>query len=320
MLAAALALFLAPSSFAGIGLSITIGPPALPVYQQPVCPGEGYIWTPGYWAWGDEDYYWVPGTWTLAPEPGLLWTPGYWGWGGGVYVFHAGYWGPTIGFYGGINYGFGYTGRGYAGGRWDNGHFFYNRSVNNINVVTVTNVYTTRVVNETRYGRTSYNGGRGGIEARATTEELSAEHERHVGPLPEQTRHAEGARGNPLLRASANHGRPPIAATQRPGEFNSHAKDIRPASHDAPPNAGNPALDQRHQRDQQSLVARQDQERQRLQARQESDHQRLEKSKAADAQRQQMEQNHTRQTQQLMQPHAQQQQNLAAKHQKGRHR
>src|SRR5260221_3857204 len=111
MLAPALALFLAPSSFAGIGLSITIGPPALPVYQQPVCPGEGYIWTPGYWAWGDEDYYWVPGTWTLAPEPGLLWTPGYWGWGGGVYVFHAGYSGPTIPFYGGSNYGICYSGR-----------------------------------------------------------------------------------------------------------------------------------------------------------------------------------------------------------------
>src|SRR5260370_40794857 len=48
-----------------VGISVQFGPPALPVYEQPLCPGDGYIWTPGYWAWDleDEDYYWVPGTW-----------------------------------------------------------------------------------------------------------------------------------------------------------------------------------------------------------------------------------------------------------------
>jgi hypothetical protein len=25
-----------------------------------------------------------------------------------VYIFHAGYWGTQVGFYGGVNYGFGY--------------------------------------------------------------------------------------------------------------------------------------------------------------------------------------------------------------------
>jgi hypothetical protein len=38
-------------SFAQIGVAVSFGPPELPVYEQPVCPGEGYIWTPGYWAW-----------------------------------------------------------------------------------------------------------------------------------------------------------------------------------------------------------------------------------------------------------------------------
>ena len=63
-----------------VGISVRIAPPELPVYEQPLCPGEGYIWTPGYWAWDpdDGDYYWVPGTWVLAPEVGFLWTPGYW--------------------------------------------------------------------------------------------------------------------------------------------------------------------------------------------------------------------------------------------------
>ena len=53
---------LSTASFAQIGVSVTIAPPELPVYEQPLCPGDGYIWTPGYWAW-DGEYYWVPGTW-----------------------------------------------------------------------------------------------------------------------------------------------------------------------------------------------------------------------------------------------------------------
>src|SRR5467141_3661875 len=150
------------SSFAGVVVSVSFAPPVLPVYVQPACPGEGYIWTPGYWAYGPDGYYWVPGTWVLAPTPGFLWTPGYWGWGGGGYLWHAGYWGPHVGFYGGINYGFGYVGSGYYGGRWDRGHFAYNRSVNNVNVTIIHNTYNTRVVNRTTT-RVSYNGGNGGV-------------------------------------------------------------------------------------------------------------------------------------------------------------
>src|SRR5262249_29659943 len=117
-----------------VGVSVNIAPPVLPVYVQPPCPAPGYIWVPGYWAWGgDEDgYYWVPGTWALAPSVGLLWTPGWWGWGDGVYLWHAGYWGPHVGFYGGINYGFGYGGLGYEGGEWRGNQFYYNRSVTNV--------------------------------------------------------------------------------------------------------------------------------------------------------------------------------------------
>ena len=92
----------------------------------------------GLWC---EGYYWVPGTWAQPPAVGLLWTPGYWGWGNGAYVWNAGYWGPTVGFYGGINYGFGYGGFGYGGGYWNNGAFYYNRSVNNINVANFHNTY-----------------------------------------------------------------------------------------------------------------------------------------------------------------------------------
>ena len=120
-------------SFAQVGVSITIAPPALPIYTQPICPGDGNLWTPGYWAWDDGDYYWVPGTWVLAPEAGFLWTPGYWGWADGAYAWNTGYWGPNVGFYGGVNYGFGYGGVGFGGGYWQGGNFFYNTSVMNVN-------------------------------------------------------------------------------------------------------------------------------------------------------------------------------------------
>ena len=120
-LLAAIMFAIPAASFAqiSVGIAVRIAPPVLPVYEQPLCPGEGYIWTPGYWAYGDDDYYWVPGTWVLAPRVGVLWTPGYWGWGDGGYFWHGGYWGPHVGFYGGVNYGFGYVGVGYLGGRWE---------------------------------------------------------------------------------------------------------------------------------------------------------------------------------------------------------
>src|SRR6202521_1110540 len=221
--AVVMVMVLPAASFAQIGVSITIGPPALPVYEQPPCPAEGYIWTPGYWAYGDDDYYWVPGTWVMAPEVGFLWTPGYWGWGGAAFLFHEGYWGPRVGFYGGISYGFGYFGEGYEGGRWDNGRFFYNRSVNNVNITNIHNVYNTTVINNTTVNRVSYNGGEGGISARPRPEEEAAARERHIPPVAAQTRSEEAARANPELRASANHGKPPIAATPKPGAFRDRA-------------------------------------------------------------------------------------------------
>ncbi|MGH9729434.1 MAG: YXWGXW repeat-containing protein [Candidatus Acidiferrales bacterium] len=202
-----------------VGVSIRVGPPALPVYAQPICPGPGYIWTPGYWAYGDDGYYWVPGTWVLAPEPGLLWTPGYWGWGEGVYLWHRGYWGPHVGFYGGINYGFGYPGVGFVGGEWRGREFFYNRSVNRVNVTIIHNVYD-RHVDERFVSRVSFNGGHGGIDARPSREDEAYDHEHHFDATREQDAHRDEASHNRAQFASYNHGRPDVAATPRPGAFN----------------------------------------------------------------------------------------------------
>src|ERR1700739_3287441 len=68
-----------------VAVSNRIGPPLLPVYAQPTCPGPGYIWVPGYWAYGDDGYFWVPGMWVRPPRVGLLWTPGYWAFDDGFY-------------------------------------------------------------------------------------------------------------------------------------------------------------------------------------------------------------------------------------------
>jgi hypothetical protein len=210
---ALLILAMSVAAFAQFGVSITIAPPALPIYTQPMVPAAGYLWMPGYWAYGDEGYFWVPGTWVEPPTVGLLWTPGYWGWGGNAFAWNEGYWGQSIGFYGGVNYGFGYGGVGYEGGYWNNGAFMYNRSVNNVNV---TNVYNKTVINETTVNHVSYNGGEGGITARPTAAEQTAMHEQHTPATSMQTAHVHAASTNHALLASVNQGRPAIAATAKP--------------------------------------------------------------------------------------------------------
>ena len=222
LLFALMTLAIPSASFAQLSISISLAPPALPVYEQPVIPGPGYFWTPGYWAWDPEfgDYYWVPGTWVQPPQVGVLWTPGYWGWGGNAFIWNPGYWGPHIGFYGGVNYGYGYTGSGYEGGYWNNGAFFYNRYVNNIgNVPNITNVYNRTVINNVTINNVSYNGGNGGLRAQPTAEQRAAASERHIPPTAEQKQQQHAASTNTALRASVNHGKPPIAATVQAGSI-----------------------------------------------------------------------------------------------------
>ena len=201
----AAALAMAPAaSFAGVFISVGFAPPALPVYTQPICPGDGYMWTPGYWAYGPEGYYWVPGVWVRPPAVGLLWTPGYWGWGGSAFIFHEGYWGPHVGFYGGINYGFGYGGAGFWGGRWEGGHFAYNTAVVNVNRTVIHNTYVDNVHVTNVNGasiHTSFNGGAGGIQARPNGQEQQWSHENHVAPNGEQQQHVQMAHADRSLES-----------------------------------------------------------------------------------------------------------------------
>jgi hypothetical protein len=180
------AVAVAPPSFAqiAIGISVHVGPPALPVYEQPPCIGDGYIWTPGYW-----------------------------GFAGGLYGWHAGYWGPHVGFYGGINYGFGYGGVGFFGGEWRGGRFAYNTAVTNVNTTVVRNVYVNRTVinNNTVVNRASFNGA-GGVTAQPRAEEQAAMREEHIQPTANQFSHEQAMSHDRNQLASFNHGTPGTAA------------------------------------------------------------------------------------------------------------
>jgi hypothetical protein len=333
---------------AQVGVSVDIAPPELPIYEQPLCPGDGYMWTPGYWAWGN-DYYWVPGTWVMPPEVGFLWTPAYWGWGGSGFQFYDGYWGESVGFYGGIDYGYGYGGRGYNGGRWNHGRFDYNESVNNVGGRGFHNVYNERV-NDSRGSRVSFNGGTGGVDSRPSREEEVASHQRHIAPLATQTQHAEAARNDPQQRFSANRGSPAVAATSRPGAMKEgarassgeaagraeassrddgavHPRDLSPLAHPAAPSTGDKKLDEKYQKQQDKMVAQQNKQRDKLEQSQErEDREDREvqrqsanqaRSQQNQARTQQTEQRHQQQTQQMRQGHEQQAQHMEQRQSSG---
>ena len=169
--------------------SSTEAPPPLESEEQPPCPVDGYLWTPGYWGWGGGAYYWVPGIWVQPPRLGLLWTPGYWTYVGAVYVLRPGYWGPHVGYYGGINYGFGYVGTGFAGGHWMGNVFAYNTAVSHVNIARNTYSETVTVT----INRVSYNGGPGGTVTVPSAAERAAAAEPHIAATPLQRQYFQQA-------------------------------------------------------------------------------------------------------------------------------
>jgi hypothetical protein len=207
-------------------------PPPLPDYAQPPAPDDGYIWTPGYWGWGPYGYYWVPGVWVEPPYAGGLWTPGYWGFYDASYLWYPGHWGMHMGWYGGINYGFGYVGFGYEGGYWNGGHFFYNRVYNNINGRGVRNVYSyranVRVNNNGNNGRVnnggarqSYRGGPNGVQSQPRSSEGNAYREPTAPRMNTQVQHEQNYSTQRGQYASPNN-RPATTAETRPLHADPH--------------------------------------------------------------------------------------------------
>jgi hypothetical protein len=201
-----------------VGVVAGYPPPALPVYSMPPAPYPNWQWIPGYWALGAYGYYWVPGYWTAPPVVGYYWTPGYWNYVNGAYVWSGGYWGPSVGFYGGINYGFGYFGIGFVGGYWSGSVFNYNTAVVNVNRTVIHNTYVDPAVTHgtaVSHSRVSFNGGRGGIHARPTRAQIAA-HRHAVAETSAQRAHDRAAARARGQLASVNHGHPRVVAVQKP--------------------------------------------------------------------------------------------------------
>ena len=283
-------------------------PPPLPDnYDQPEAPGPDYLWTPGYWDYASAGYYYVPGVWVGSPYVGALWTPGWWGFGGGHYRFHRGYWGPHVGYYGGINYGFGYVGHGYQGGYWNNDHFRYNTAVLHVNPRYVNNnVYqhNVTVINNTyiNNSRTSYVGGNGGLRRGPDPQELAALHEQHVGPMQSQMQNRQAAAQNRQQFFAENKGRPQavFAAHPLPADHNIQAPPRTTAqegfANGARPGENRPMIENRPG----SPINGNPQQRQQLEQQQ-----RVQQQQQANVQR---EQQHNQQLQVQNQQRAQEQQ------------
>jgi hypothetical protein len=228
-------------------VTATTVPPALPDYEQPECPTEGFLWQPGFWSFSlaNGGYYWVPGAWVAPPSVGVLWTPPYWGFEGGVYAFHGGYWGTAIGFYGGINYGFGYAGEGFVGGDWRDGHFRYNTAVMRVNERFHYKYEDRAVIFRGKRSRLAFNG-RGGIDRRPNERERLAANEHHIMATREQIRNQQIARADKSQFASHNGGKPGNFAranvpAKGPGVNTSQRPGVRPATNGGQRIAGSPS-------------------------------------------------------------------------------
>ena len=242
LLLALLVCLVPASSFAGVFISVGFGPPVLPVYVVPPCPEPNLIWTPGYWAYGDEGYFWVPGAWVPAPFSGGLWTPGYWGWNNGLYVYNPGYWGFHVGYYGGINYGGGYLGIGFAGGEWRGGTFAYNTAVVNVNTTIIHNTYVNQTIIQqntvVNSNHAAFSGGPGGVQHVATPQEKIAASETHTAPTTFQTQHIQSAQSSPTSYAKNNGGHPTTLAVAKPLPLEAHTAP--PVSHTTPTTTNSP--------------------------------------------------------------------------------
>ena len=233
----ALAMLSPMTGWSAVMLVIDIVPPPLPMYAQPPVPGDGYLWTPGYWGWNERarDYNWVPGTWVRPPKVNFLWTPGYWAFQESSYRWHTGYWGPRVGYYGGLNYGYGYGGNGYEGGRWDHGYFRYNQAVNNVPAGGVYRVYNAPVIvrNQASRARATSGGIRLPMRSPPPMQNVDGQAEAHAGSTLEQVNHEKMACSHDAGAADVREPRCPRPWPRRQGR----PASASPAHGEGPPPA-----------------------------------------------------------------------------------
>jgi hypothetical protein len=155
-------------------------------------------------------------------------------------MFHPGYWGDHVGYYGGVNYGFGYMGIGFVGGMWRGHDFVYNTAVVHVNERFVHTTYIDRTIVERNTivndRHVAFSGGPGGIHHDPRPEERFAERDRHIEATQFQHSHESSAMGDRSLYFKNNGGRPANAAVERPmgGGYQGHGDQGRVNFNTAP--------------------------------------------------------------------------------------
>jgi len=75
-LAAPFAAALPTQASAAVDFVVRIAPPA-PRYEVVPPPRPGYLWTPGYWSYRNNQHYWIAGTW-VRERPGYVYNHPTW--------------------------------------------------------------------------------------------------------------------------------------------------------------------------------------------------------------------------------------------------
>ncbi len=155
--------------------------------------------------------------------------------------------GPTVGYYGGVCYGYDMEVTDFYGGRCSKvGHFQYTAAWH-VNNRVVHNTYADRTIINNTGTRSSFNGP-GGVTRGPNSREQSAAKEDHKQLTSAQQSHHQSAITNKNQKATANHGTPATTARTKVGgdRYNSaghsvstvhatHAAPTAPASHFANP-------------------------------------------------------------------------------------
>jgi hypothetical protein len=125
-----------------------------------------------------------------------------------------------VGYYGGVNYGFGYMGIGFAGGMWDHGFFRYNTAIMHVDGRYIHNTFEDRGMVDrytvARGSHVAFSGGPGGIHHDPMPEERIAERDSHMDRSSFQMQHEGAARNDHSSYFKANGGHPATLAVQRP--------------------------------------------------------------------------------------------------------
>ena len=92
IVSAILASGLTAPAFAQVGIYIGRTPPPMRYEVEGPMPGPGYVWTEGYWAWGDGRYEWRRGAWQRPPYEGAYWSHPHYDHYQQGWAVHEGHW------------------------------------------------------------------------------------------------------------------------------------------------------------------------------------------------------------------------------------